>query len=70
MILLYDGGVLTPAQISAIRLPADELADWAFVAPDQVPRWVPAPLGRQVTAAVRASADGTVAYLEDGYPVS
>jgi len=70
LILLYDGGVLTPEQISAIRLPADELAEWAFVAPDQVPRWVPAPLGRQVAAGLRASADGTVAHLEDGYPAS
>ncbi|MGJ6963126.1 NUDIX domain-containing protein [Streptosporangium sp. G11] len=70
LILLYDGGVLDPAQISAIRLPADELADWEFVDPDQVARWVPAPLGRQVAAALRALADGTVAYLEDGYPAS
>ncbi|MFD1500671.1 NUDIX domain-containing protein [Streptosporangium lutulentum] len=67
LILLYDGGVLTAAEIAAIRLPADELAAWAFVDPDEVPGRVPAPLGRQIAAGLRAEADGTVAYLEDGY---
>ncbi|MFC7641020.1 hypothetical protein ACFQX6_08485 [Streptosporangium lutulentum] len=45
LILLYDGGVLTAAEIAAIRLPADELAAWAFVDPDEVPGRVAAPLG-------------------------
>lgn len=70
LILLYDGGMLTSAQIAAIRLPADELADWAFVTPDQVPDRVSAPLGRRIAAGLRAATDGTVAYLEDGRPVS
>ncbi|MBG0829737.1 NUDIX hydrolase [Planomonospora sp. ID67723] len=69
MMLLYDGGVLTPGEIAAIRLPADELAGWMLADPDRVPSLVPAALARRIAAALRAAADGTVISLDGGHPV-
>ncbi|WP_203872244.1 NUDIX domain-containing protein [Planomonospora parontospora] len=68
MILLYDGGVLTDAEITAIRLPPEELAGWVFAAPDQLSALLPEHMVRRVTACLSALEAGTVASLEDGHP--
>ncbi|WP_026239259.1 NUDIX domain-containing protein [Parafrankia discariae] len=68
LIVVFDGGVLTPEETAGIRLPADELADWSFVAADELPHRMRPPLARRVAACLAARADGTTAYLEDGAP--
>jgi 8-oxo-dGTP diphosphatase len=68
--LVYDGGVLTPAEADAIVLPPDELAGFAFLPPGEVARRVDGRLARRIAACLDALAAGGVAALEDGAPVS
>jgi 8-oxo-dGTP diphosphatase len=70
LMLVYDGGVLTEADIAAIRLPADELASYAFVEPDRVAESASAPLARRVAACLDALAVGAPLSLENGQPVT
>jgi 8-oxo-dGTP diphosphatase len=70
LIVIYDGGTLTSSDVSAIRLPADELAGFALVPPARVADRVTPLLARQIGAALAALASGTVASLEDGSPVA
>ncbi|MCQ4206235.1 NUDIX domain-containing protein [Streptomyces longispororuber] len=68
---LYDGGVLTPEQVKAIRLQEAELLSWRFVARAELGPHLPGPLGRRVAAALDALADGGGAVeLENGEPVA
>jgi 8-oxo-dGTP pyrophosphatase MutT (NUDIX family) len=69
LIVVYDGGVLTPAEIEDIRVPEDELAGFAFVPPDAVGSLVTPLVGRRIGACLEALAGGTVASLEGGSPV-
>ncbi|WP_291418201.1 NUDIX hydrolase [Actinophytocola sp.] len=68
VLFVFDGGPLRAAAVAAIRLPADELAAYAFVAGDEVGEWLPPRLTRRVTEALRARADGITRYLENGVP--
>ncbi|WP_433259442.1 NUDIX domain-containing protein (plasmid) [Streptosporangium sp. CA-135522] len=68
LIFVYDGGVLTDDEVAAIRLPAEELAGWEFVRPDQLAALLPEALTRRIIACLQALEDATVASLEDGYP--
>ncbi|MDN3358233.1 NUDIX hydrolase [Actinomadura sp. DC4] len=70
LMLVYDGGVLTEAEIAAIRLPADELASYAFLAPDRVPGAAGEVLARRIAACLEAIATGVPASLEDGHAVT
>lgn len=65
--LVFDGGMLTPAQTSTIRLPADELRSWAWCDQQQAQQRLSGLLARRVAAALEAHADGATVYLEDGY---
>lgn len=67
---LYDGGVLAPAQFTAIRIQEEELLSWKLVAPAELQDHVPGQLESRVRAAldVLESGAGTVE-LEDGKPV-
>lgn len=56
----YDGGVLTEAEIAAIRLPADELRSYAFVEVDRIGDHVGPRSRRRVEAGLAALADGTL----------
>ena len=68
--LVFDGGVLTPEDIAAIRLDPTEMEDFAFLPVDQAVERM-APLhARWATAAVQAREAGSVVYLEHGLPVS
>jgi 8-oxo-dGTP pyrophosphatase MutT (NUDIX family) len=64
LIVVFDGGVL--ADPGHLRLPADELSDWAFVEPHRVARCLPALQARRTQAALRSRATGRAIYLEDG----
>ncbi|GAB2811150.1 NUDIX hydrolase [Actinoallomurus bryophytorum] len=70
LMLVYDGGVLTPDDIRAIRLPADELASYAFVEPERVSERAGALLGRRIAACLDAMATQTAISLENGQPVA
>ncbi|MFC4068597.1 NUDIX domain-containing protein [Actinoplanes subglobosus] len=70
LMLIFDGGELTPAQAATIRLPPDELRGWAWCTGPEAATRLSALLARRLTAAVRARADGSVAYLEDGHFVA
>ena len=70
LMLVYDGGVLSEAEIAAIRLPAAELASYAFVEPDRVPDSASAVLARRVGACLEAIVTGVPASLENGYAVT
>lgn len=69
LMLVYDGGMLTDADITAIRLPADELASYAFIEPTRVGELVSPLLARRITACMDAIATGTTLSLEDGRPL-
>jgi ADP-ribose pyrophosphatase YjhB (NUDIX family) len=65
---LYDGGVLSSEQLSAIRLQEEELLSWRLVAPADLPAHLSPTETRRVTAALESLATGTgPAELEDGH---
>jgi ADP-ribose pyrophosphatase YjhB (NUDIX family) len=68
LILVYDGGVLPPADIGAIRLQAEELAAYEFAEQPQVEGRVSPLLGRRIAACIDAVTVGGVASLENGRP--
>jgi 8-oxo-dGTP diphosphatase len=68
LIVIYDGGTLTSNEVSAIRVPADELAGFGLVPASRVAERVTPLLARQIAAALEALATGTVASLENGSP--
>lgn len=70
VVIVYDGGVLSSADIKEIVLGDDELDGYAFVDPNEVADLVTPLLARRIGACLQAVADGTVAALEDGVPVS
>jgi 8-oxo-dGTP diphosphatase len=70
LMMVFDGGILTPAETERIRLPADELRSWAWCSERQAGELLSELLARRVSAAVRARADGTMVYLENGYFVA
>jgi 8-oxo-dGTP pyrophosphatase MutT (NUDIX family) len=67
--VVYDGGLLVPAQATRIRLPADELADWSFVPQERLAEHMEPRLVRRVTACLAARRGGVAVYLEDGVPL-
>jgi 8-oxo-dGTP diphosphatase len=70
LVILYDGGVLDSQEVAAIRLPADELASFAFLPPGEIGPLLRPGLARRIAASLDALAAGTVAALEWGHPVS
>jgi 8-oxo-dGTP pyrophosphatase MutT (NUDIX family) len=66
LMLVFDGGILAPAQTARIRLPPEELRSWTWCTEQQAGERLSELLARRIVAAVRARADGTVAYLENG----
>jgi 8-oxo-dGTP pyrophosphatase MutT (NUDIX family) len=69
LIVVSDGGPLTPIDAAAIELPAEELAGWRFTAADQLPGLMVPLLARRVAACLAARATGETVYLEDGTPL-
>jgi hypothetical protein len=70
LMLVFDGGGLTPSQTEQIRLPADELRSWAWCTGQEAGERLSELLARRITAAARARAEGTVVYLENGFLVA
>ena len=67
LMLLFDGGNLSPEQTSAIRLPSDELHSWAWSGPTQAEERLSGLLARRVAAALTARTTSMTAYLENGH---
>ncbi|MFI5755009.1 NUDIX domain-containing protein [Streptomyces sp. NPDC051569] len=67
-VYLYDGGVLTEAQLAGIRLQEEELLSWRLLDRAEIPAYLLDSLGRRVLAAldVLESGAGTVE-LENGH---
>ena len=70
LIVIYDGGVLSDAEVKEIVLADGELAGFAFVARDEVAGLVTPLLARRVSSCLDAVAAGAVAALENGSPAS
>ena len=70
VMMVFDGGTLTPERAARIRLPAGELRSWAWCTEQEAGERLPDLLARRMIAAVRARAEGTAAYLEDGFFVA
>lgn len=66
LMLVFDGGVLTDEQTSAITVPAEELRSWAWCDPDEVRARMSPLLARRVVGAVGALSAPTTRYLENG----
>jgi 8-oxo-dGTP diphosphatase len=68
LIVIYDGGVLSEAEINEIVLADGELIEFAFVAQDKVSTLVTPVLARRVASCLEALTTRTVAALENGSP--
>jgi 8-oxo-dGTP diphosphatase len=64
LMFLFDGGTLDAADAARITLPPDELAEFAFVTPGELPARLVPRLARRVAAALDA---GGAVYLENGW---
>jgi ADP-ribose pyrophosphatase YjhB (NUDIX family) len=69
VIIVYDGGVLSPGEVKEISLADGELAGFEFVTADGAAERVTPLLARRIAACLQACAAGTVATLENGRPV-
>jgi 8-oxo-dGTP diphosphatase len=68
LVVVYDGGILSPAEIAAITVPASELAGFAFIPPGEVAGRVTPLVGRRIFACLEAADRGLVLSLEAGRP--
>ncbi|MER6081471.1 NUDIX hydrolase [Streptomyces sp. NPDC001833] len=67
---LYDGGVVSDADLGAIRLQEEELLSWRLVSREELPVHLPGSLGRRVLAALDVLvSDAGAAELENGHRV-
>jgi 8-oxo-dGTP diphosphatase len=69
LIVVYDGGVLSEAEIDEIVVADEELAGYAFVARDEVAGLVSPLLARRVASCLDAVTAGTPVSLDNGSPV-
>ncbi|GGK79399.1 GNAT family N-acetyltransferase [Mangrovihabitans endophyticus] len=67
LMLLFDGGHLTPEQTSSIRLSSEELHIWAWSDPPQAEQRLSGLLARRIAVAFDARTSGVTAYLENGH---
>ena len=70
LIIVFDGGVLSPAEHKEIALADGELGGFEFVTDDEAIERVTPLLARRINACLRAFEAGTVATLENGSPVT
>lgn len=65
---VFGGGTLTAQELAAIRVPVEELRGWALCTEEQQRERLSPLLARRAEAALQARRNGSVAYLEHGYP--
>jgi hypothetical protein len=66
MLYVFDGGVLAPRDLDAVRLDPTELAEFAFHTVEESAAVLAPRLARRITSAVRARQVGRTLYLEHG----
>jgi 8-oxo-dGTP pyrophosphatase MutT (NUDIX family) len=69
VMFVFDGGVLPSEQVGQIRLPPDELRSWAWCTEQEAAARLSELSARRIAAAIRARAEGTSVYLENGFVV-
>jgi 8-oxo-dGTP diphosphatase len=67
LMFVFDGGVLQDPD--RIRLPADELSEWQFVAATDLVHFVAERMARRLHVAIAARRNGEPAYLEHGWSI-
>jgi 8-oxo-dGTP diphosphatase len=70
VIIVFDGGVLSPGEVKEIVLADGELAGFEFVTADEAAALVTPLLARRIAACLEAMEAGTVMTLENGSPVT
>jgi 8-oxo-dGTP diphosphatase len=70
VIIVYDGGVLTPAEVKEIVVADGELAGFEFVTAVEAAGRVTPLVARRIAACLEACEAGTVAALENGSPAA
>jgi 8-oxo-dGTP diphosphatase len=70
LVVVYDGGVLSAAEITEIVLADGELDEFAFVSPEEAAGLLTPLLARRVASCLEAAAAGAVAALENGSPAA
>lgn len=70
VIIVFDGGVLSPEEVKDIVLVDGELSGFEFVAADEAAERVTPLLARRIAACLEAVEAGTVATLENGSRVA
>jgi 8-oxo-dGTP diphosphatase len=69
VMFVFDGGVLPSEQVGQIRLPPDELRSWAWCTEQEAAARLSELSASRIAAAIRARAEGTSVYLENGFVV-
>jgi len=69
LMVVFDGGRLTRAEIAKITVPSDELRGYEFCALAEAARRLSPRMTRRLTACLAARETGAVAYLENGIRV-
>ncbi len=67
---IFDGGVLSKAELAAIRLPLSELIEYRLLKPKKALRLLNRRLRRRVYHCLRARRAGVTYYMEEQKPVS
>ncbi|MFE7011056.1 NUDIX domain-containing protein [Streptomyces sp. NPDC057651] len=66
VLYVFDGGQLTPEDLSRITLQAEELKSFEFLAPDEIEQRTISRLARRIFAAIKARSEASLVYLEHG----
>jgi 8-oxo-dGTP diphosphatase len=66
LLVMYDGGVLSPAGIEDIVVDGEEISEFRFVDPDKVGLLMSARSARRIAVCLAALRTGEVLSLEDG----
>jgi hypothetical protein len=69
VVIVYDGGVLSPEEVKEIVFVDGELAGFEFVTADETAERVTPLLARRIASCLKAVEAGTVVTLENGSPV-
>lgn len=68
ILFIFDGGTLDPEQLARIQFSDGEIAEYRFVAPDDLAEITIPRLVRRLRATHTARVTGQLAYLEHGLP--
>lgn len=69
LLWVYDGGVMTNAEVAALQLDGVEIVEAKFHDADELPDLMPARLARRLALALEAARSGGTVYAEHGAPV-